>query len=141
MRQFGTQRYQITGNWFKNRCRRFDRNMRAIAFELAGKLFDLRRQKRLAAGNDDIMGRVFFDFVENPGDAPRPSFRPPRSIGCIAPDTAKIATGSPNEDRWHTAQTAFTLNRIENFADAHGSKLSEQRGALKVPKSCINRVV
>jgi hypothetical protein len=106
--------------------------MRAIAFELAGKLFDLRRQKGLAAGNDDIMARVFFDLVENLGDTPRPSFRPPRSVGRVAPDAAKIATGSPNEYRGDTAQTAFTLNGIKNFADAHQTKLSKHRRALKV---------
>src|ERR671922_1899806 len=133
MREFGTEGYQIRDNWFKNRCRRFDCNMGAIAFELAGKPFDLRRQKGLAAGDDDEMAWVFFDFIDNIGDAPRPSFWPPRSIGCVAPDAAKIAPGSPNEYRWHTAQAAFTLNRIENFADAHRTKLSKHQSSLKPP--------
>src|SRR5689334_5026993 len=104
IRELGAERDQIAVDRFEEGAGRLDRDMTTSTLELVGKRLDFRRQKRLAAGNDDVFGWVLLNFAEDIRKAPFCAFRLPRSIGCIAPDAAQIAARRPDKYRWHADQ-------------------------------------
>ena len=94
-------------------------------FERCRQFLNIVRQKRFAAGNNDMPTRILFYRTDNFGNAPRCSLRPPGGVGRIAPGAAQIATRGSNENRGDTHETAFALNGVKDFADAHRVNLAK----------------
>lgn len=73
--------------------------MTAALVELAGKRFDFRREERLAARQNDVLGWMLLNFSEDASNAPSRAVRLPRSVGRVTPDTTKIAARRPDKHR------------------------------------------
>lgn len=56
---------------------------------------------------DDLLGRKLV------------SFRVPGRVAGVTPSAAQVAARGAHEDRGHTGELAFTLDRVEYLADAH----------------------
>jgi len=127
IRKLGAHRNQVTADRFEDRAGRLDRDMTAALVELAGKRFDFRREERLAARQNDVLGWMLLNFSEDASNAPSRAVRLPRSVGRITPDATKIAARRPDKHRGHADQPALALDRIKYFADPHSLKITKCR--------------
>jgi hypothetical protein len=73
---------------------------------------------------------------DNPGDRNLFPFRIPTGVRRIAPHTTEIATAGADEDRRHTREFAFALDREEEFGDFH-----EERGYTRLAAAATRRCV
>src|SRR5688572_19134082 len=99
--------------------------MRTALFERLRQLGDFRRQKRLAAGDDNKTAWILGDFLNDLIDPQRPALWFPGSIGRVTPRAAQVAAGCPNKDGRNTDQAPLSLKRIEDLRNLHASRLTE----------------